>query len=380
MKVQRILNLPSLLQKKSFFLLGPRGTGKTFLVREQLGAEAIAIDLLHSDYYLRLSAAPHLLEAIVEAGQPKAYVVIDEIQKIPQLLDEVHRLIEGRRWKFLLTGSSARKLRRGSANLLAGRAWTAELFPLSWREMPHFDLERLLRYGGLPAVYLGEDPEEELQAYARTYLYEEIQAEGSVRKLPPFSRFLRTAALSNGQILNFTTIGSDAQVSPSTVREYYQILEDTLVGFMLPAWTESKSRKAASTGKFYFFDTGVVNTLAGTRTVERNSDLYGRCFEHWLAMEIRAALSYRRSAATFRFWRSRQGNEVDFLLGSDCAIEAKATTQVQRRHAAGLYAIKDENVFRRYYLVSQDTIEQTSDGIRFVHWRTFLEKLWSDAL
>ena len=233
MNVQRRLDLPRLLQKKSFFLFGPRATGKTFLIREQLADQAQVIDLLRSDLYLRLAGSPVELEAILAGQAANSVIVIDEVQKVPQLLDEVQRLIETKRLRFLLTGSSARKLRRGQANLLAGRAWQANLFPLTWDELTdiHFDLDRYLRYGGLPSVYLSQDPVEELQAYAHTYLTEEIQAEGLVRRLPQFARFLQVAALGSGQILNFTRIGNDAQVAPSTVREYYYLLEDTLLGF-----------------------------------------------------------------------------------------------------------------------------------------------------
>ncbi|HEX4045225.1 MAG TPA: AAA family ATPase, partial [Gammaproteobacteria bacterium] len=276
---QRQLNLLSLLEKKSFFLLGPRAIGKSFLIREQLKDKSLIFNLLRSELYLRLTAAPWELENMINAAlveRPSEFIVIDEIQKVPQLLDEVHRLIEERQLRFLLTGSSARKLKHGHANLLAGRAWTAHLYPLSFSEIPDFKLDHYLRFGGLPAIYGSPDPEEELQAYVQTYLYEEIQAESLVRKLPQFSRFLITAALANGQMLNFAQIANDAAVAASTVREYYTILEDTLIGFMLTPWMKSKKRKAISTAKFYFFDTGVCHALAQTQVLDRNSDLYGR--------------------------------------------------------------------------------------------------------
>ena len=233
---QRQLQLKQLIEKKSFFLLGPRATGKSFLIHQELGERALILNLLRSDLYLRLSQSPWELEAIIEAaldGKKDPIIVIDEVQKLPNLLDEVHRLIEEKKWRFLLTGSSARKLKHGHANLLAGRAWTAHLFPLSFSEIPNFRLEHYLRYGGLPAIYPSEFPEEELIAYAHTYLYEEIQAEGLVRKLPQFSRFLQVAALHNGLILNFNKVSSDTGVSASTIREYYEILKDTLIGFSL---------------------------------------------------------------------------------------------------------------------------------------------------
>jgi len=382
MKVARYLQLPQLLEKKSFFLFGPRATGKTFLIREQLADRALVIDLLRTDFSLRLSRAPTDLEALIAAAGSPSVVVIDEVQKVPQLLDEVHRLIESRGIKFLLTGSSARKLRRGQANLLAGRAWQANLFPLTWTELKEqrFDLDRYLRYGGLPTVYLSAEPREELQAYARTYLAEEIQAEGLVRRLPQFARFLQVAALSNGQMLNFAGIGADAQVSPSTVREYYYLLEDTLLGFMLPPWTKSRKRKAIATAKFYLFDTGVTHTLAGTEALDRNSDLYGRSFEQWIAMELRAALSYQRTHQELAYWRSTHQQEVDFIIGDEVAIEVKASQRVSERDGRGLQALQEEGMLKRFYLVSQDPVEMVKGSIQRVHWQTFLTRLWAGTL
>jgi predicted AAA+ superfamily ATPase len=381
-KITRYLHLPKLLAKKSFFLFGPRATGKTFLIREQLADRAFIIDLLRSDLYLRLSGSPSDLEALIAAHGPCSVVVIDEVQKVPQLLDEVHRLIESKGLKFLLTGSSARKLRHGQANLLAGRAWQANLFPLTWRELKDlpFTLDRYLRYGGLPTVYLSQDPQEELHAYVNTYLHEEIQAEGLVRRLPQFARFLRVAALSSGQVLNFASIGNDAQVPPSTVREYYYLLEDTLLGFMLPPWTKSRKRKAIATAKFYLFDTGVTHTLAGTESLDRNSDLYGRSFEHWLAMELRAALSYHRIHKELFYWRSTHQQEVDFIVGDEVAIEVKASKRVSDRDGRGLRALKEEGTIKRFYLVSQDPVEMVKEGIQRVHWQTFLSRLWAGGL
>lgn len=380
MRFNRILHLTTLLQEKSFFLFGPRSTGKTYLIREEL-KRALVLDLLKGELYLRLLDQPSELESLigVETGHNKV-VVIDEVQKIPALLDEVHRLIEEKQIIFLLTGSSARKLKRGHANLLAGRAWTAYLFPLCWKEIENFDLDRYLRYGGLPVVYQSENPDEELDAYVQTYLKEEIAAEGLIRKLPPFARFLKVAALSNGQRLNLTQIGSDCLVPPSTVREYYSILEDTLIGFFLEPWTRSQKRKASQTAKFYFFDTGVTNALAGTKTLDRNSNLYGASFEQFIGMELRAYLSYRRLKESFSFWRSLHGYEVDFLIGDHTAIEVKATRRVSPHDFKGLEALKEEAVFKKFYLVSQDPIEAMRDGVSVIYWENFLRKLWGDEL
>lgn len=377
MEIKRQLQLAPLLAMKSFFLFGPRATGKTTLIRRQLAKTATIIDLLDSRYFLRLSSAPHELESIIAAA-PADIIVIDEIQRIPELLNEIHRLIETRKTTFLLTGSSARKLRRGKVNLLAGRVWNAGMFPLIYRELPDFDLNRYLRYGGLPAVYLSRHPEEELAAYADTYLKEEIMAEGLIRRLPPFSRFLKTIALANGTMINFTKLANDCQVPPSTVTEYVRLLEDTLVGFLLPAWTESRKRKAIKTGKFYFFDPGVTHTLAGTETLDRNSNLYGTSFEQFICMELRAYLSYRRIKLPLTYWRSKNGHEVDFLIGTHAAIEVKAANKITPRDFKGLKYLQEEGVFQKLILVSQDPIATLTDGILTLPWQKFLSRLWQD--
>jgi predicted AAA+ superfamily ATPase len=377
MEIQRQLQIAPLLAKKSFFLFGPRSTGKTTLIRQQLAGKAFIIDLLNSRYFLRLSSAPHELESMI-AATPADIIVIDEIQRIPELLNEIHRLIESRNLTFLLTGSSARKLRRGRANLLAGRVWNAGMFPLIYREIPGFDLNRYLRYGGVPAVYLSEYPEEELDAYVNTYLKEEIMAEGLIRRLPPFSRFLKTISLANSEMINFTKLANDCQVPPSTVTEYIGLLEDTLVGFLLPAWTESKKRKAIKTGKFYFFDPGITHMLAGTEALDRNSNLYGKSFEQFICMELRAYLSYRRKKLPLTYWRSKSGHEVDFLIGTRTAIEVKASRKISRNDLKGLNYLKEEGVFKNLILVSQDPISTLTDGILTVPWQKFLSDLWED--
>ena len=377
MDIRRILQLAPLLAMKSFFLFGPRATGKTTLIRQQLAETATIIDLLDSRYFLRLSSAPHELESIIAAA-PAGIIVIDEIQRIPELLNEIHRLIESQNLTFLLTGSSARKLRRGKANLLAGRVWSAGMFPLIYQEIIDFNLERYLHYGGLPAVYLSEYPEEELDAYVNTYLKEEILAEGLIRRLPPFSRFLKTIALANGEMINFTKLANDCQVPPSTATEYVALLEDTLVGFLLPAWTESKKRKAIKTGKFYFFDPGITHILAGTEALDRNSNLYGKSFEQFICMELRAYLSYTRKKLTLTYWRSKNGHEVNFLLGTKTAIEVKATKKISSNDLKGLKYLKEEGVFQNFILVSQDPISTLTDNILTIPWQKFLSDLWKD--
>ncbi len=376
----RILDLPNLLKRKSFFLFGPRATGKSFLIRHQFPKTVPIINLLRSEIYLLLSAKPYELESMIKSYQDYHLVVIDEVQRVPMLLNEVHRLIEEQGIQFLLTGSSARKLHKNDVNLLAGRAWEANLFPLTSREIPDFKLERYLQYGGLPPVYASAEPEEELVAYVDTYLREEIQAEGLVRKIPAFSRFLLTSALTSGQILNFTAIASDAGVPVASIREYYQILQDTFIGFLVPGWTKTLKRKAMSSAKFYFFDLGVRNTLAQIKSLPPQSNLFGQAFEHFIALEIRAYLSYRRKREPLNYWRTQHGQEVDFIIGGKIAIEVKTTDRVTEKHLQGLHLLAEEKICERYLLISFDTTARRYDECEVLHWQDFLNQLWNDQI
>lgn len=378
MYLKRILNLPSLLKMKSFFLLGPRATGKTSLIRHQLPKETLRIDLLRSDLFMRLSNSPWELEEIISNSSTGDLVVIDEIQKIPILLNEVHRLIEEKHIKFLLTGSSARKLKKEYVNLLGGRAWEADLFPFTYKEIPNFNLERYLNYGGIPSVYLSENPREELIAYVDIYLRVEIQAEALVRKIQSFSKFLQVSALTSGKIINFNSISNDTAISASTVREFYKILEDTLIGFLLPAWTKTIKRKAMSTAKFYYFDIGIKNQLSDIKNIEPNSDLFGQNFEHFIAMELRAYISYYRKHLKLSYWCSVQGYEVDFIVGDEIAIEIKSSKSITIKHLKGLEMLKEENICRKYLLVSFDKINRNVNGIEVIYWVDFLNNLWEE--
>jgi len=377
---KRFLSLPALLEKKSYFLFGPRATGKTSLIRNQFPRCVPVLDLLESELYLRLSTAPGDLESIILGYGEPSIVIIDEVQRIPGILNEVHRLIEKAGINFLLTGSSARKLRHNQANLLAGRARQAELFPLTSTEIPEFNLERYLQYGGLPMVYQSEAPIDDLHAYVNTYLKEEIQAEALVRQLPAFTRFLKTSALTSGQMLNFSNIANDSAVPASTVRDYYTILEDTFIGFIVPAWMKTTKRKPMSTAKFYYFDLGVKNTLAGIQSIPIQSDLYGMAFEHFIALELRAFISYHRKHMSLSYWQAKNGQEVDFIIGNDIAIEVKATNRTQDKHLKGLRALSEEGICKRYIVVSRDKLKRRVDGIEVIHWKDFLSELWKNTI
>lgn len=377
----RILNLPNLLKNRSSFLFGPRATGKSCLIRAQFSTDTPVLDLLETKLYLRLKKSPEDLASVIAGKNSHAsIVVIDEVQRIPELLNEVHRLIEKDGTLFLLTGSSARKLKRTHANMLGGRARTISLFPLTYAEITDFQLMRYLQYGGLPLVYQSDDPLEDLYGYVENYLKEEIQAEALVRDLSAFSRFLEFSAITSGNLLNFANIANDAQVSANTVREFYTILEDTFIGFMLPAWTKSQKRKAIMRAKFYYFDIGVKNTLSHIKEIPEKSDLFGQTFEHFIALELRAYLSYYRKHEKLQYWQSKNGQEVDFIIGDDIAIEVKATDHTHDKHLQGLRALMEEKICKRYFLVSQDPLSRRVDNIDILHWETFLKMLWSDEI
>lgn len=381
MMLKRILDLPTLLQKKSYFLFGPRASGKSTLIKMQCSANTTLINLLDNALYFRLKSSPSELESMIMAHDPHNLVVIDEVQRIPALLNDVHRLIEDKGITFLLTGSSARKLRHSQNNLLAGRARQAELFPLTYSEIPQFDLKRYLHFGGIPMIYLSDDPTDDLHAYVNTYLKEEIQTEALVRQLPAFTRFLHFSALTSGSMINFSNISNDVAVSATTVREYYHLLEDTFIGFMLPAWNKSTKRKAISTAKFYYFDIGVKNTLANIKHIDPHADLYEMTFEHFIACELRAYLSYRRLRYSLSYWHSKSGYEVDFIIDDHIAIAVKTANRVHDKHLKGLKALSEEKICKQYYLISHDHIHRQVDGIfHLLHWEDFLKKLWSDEI
>lgn len=374
----RVLQLPGLLAKKSFFLFGPRSTGKTTLIEKQFPG-ATFYDLLDSDVFRRLLQRPRILEEELSPETP--LVVIDEIQRLPPLLDEVHRLIQKRGTRFLLTGSSARKLKRGGANLLAGRAWEARLFPLVSREIQHFDLVQYLNRGGLPQVYDSPDFQEELTSYVSTYLREEIQAEAVTRNILAFSHFLDAIALANGQEVNYESLASDCQVSPGTLKNYLQILEDTLIGFSLTGFTRTRKRKAISRAKHFLFDLGVTNQLCRRGEIKAQSELFGTAFEHFIILEVRAYLSYARKQIELQYWRSTSQFEVDLVLGTDLAVEIKSSNLIQEKHLKGIRALKEEGIHQRFIVVSLDSHKRiTEDGIEIMPWEDFLDKLWKNAL
>ena len=362
------------------FLWGPRKTGKTTVLKQQF-SDARWYDLLDTELQTSLLLRPHSLREEILAERPSA-VVIDEIQKVPALLDEVHWLLENTATKFVLCGSSARKLRKSAANLLGGRAWRFELFPLTSAEIDDLDLDRALLHGTLPAHYLDRSPQRTLKSYIFEYLQEEIIHEATVRNVPAFARFLEAVGLTHGRLLNYANLSREAGVTAKTVREYFQILKDTLVGYELAPWTQRKKRRLIETAKFYLFDVGVANHLAGVTQIVPGTDVYGRSFEHFLIGEIRAYLSYREKNLPMTYWRTSTGYEVDLIIGEmEYAIEFKGARRISTQHLKSLRALKEEHDPRLSILVSpSDSRRRTEDGIDIIPWSLFCRQLWSDEI
>lgn len=370
-------------ERETFFLWGPRQTGKSTLLRQHYPG-GYWLDLLKSDEFRRYATRPELLRLELEAdSDTRRQIVIDEVQKVPALLNEVHWLMENRGLHFALCGSSARKVRRGAANLLGGRAVRYELRGLTAGELgDSFDLDRLLNRGYLPRIQQAARPRGLLDAYIADYLKEEIAAEGLVRNLPAFSGFLDAAALSDTGPVNFSNIARDCGVSSQTVKNYFGILEDTLLGRWLPAWRKRRKRRLIGASKFYFSDVGVVNRLARRGTLERGSELYGKAFENWVHHELAAFVAYTDFDGDLTHWRLPSGIEVDFVLGDmTLAVEAKASASIGRHHLKGLRSLAKEHDPRRRVIVClEPRPRRTEDGIELLPAATFVRRLWEGGL
>lgn len=331
---------------QSVFLFGPRGTGKSTWIRARF-PQAVCYDLLDTSEVLRFNKDPDVLYRELAAMSAGSWVVIDEVQKAPQLLNEVHRLIESNQLRFVLSGSSARRLRRGrDINLLAGRAVTTSLFPLVSAELSfELDLERILLFGTLPVAVTGGNPQDYLRTYAETYLIQEVQAEALTRNLGAFARFLEIAARQNAQVTNFTGIARDAGINRRTVQNHFEILTDTLLGYWLPPWKLKSSTKQVQQSKFYFFDSGVARSLTGRLPYPPSPEESGTLLETFILNELRACLSYASKHYPLFFWRSYDGTEVDVLCETAngfVAIEIKATTRWDKRFNRGLHRIRED--------------------------------------
>lgn len=365
----------------SCFLWGARQTGKSTLLTE-LFPRSPRYDLLLSDEYGRLRVRPALLREELLAHPPGNHpVILDEIQKIPELLDEVHWLIVNRRMQFVLCGSSARKLKRSGGNLLGGRALRFELFPLVYPEVSDFDLLRALNHGLLPRHYQAADPRGPMEAYVGDYLKEEIAAEALTRNIPAFGRFLEAAAFSNGEIVSYQNIAADCGVSAPTIRQYFQILEDTLLARFLPSFRKRPKRRVIQTPKFYLFDVGLANHLLKRGPIVPRSESFGKAFEHFIHQELIAHSHYSGLRYPVSYWRTASQIEVDFILGDpQVAIEVKGVEQVGAHHLVGLKAFREEYRPRRSIVVSMDPKPRVIDGISVLPWAVFLQQLWGNEV
>lgn len=365
---------------ESAFLWGARQTGKSTLLKA-LYPDSLYFDLLLSDEYDRFQRNPALLRQILLAADAKNLVIIDEIQKIPELLNEIHWLIVNTNSRFILSGSSPRNILRTGGNLLGGRALRYELYPLVYREIPDFDLLRALNNGLLPRHYLAANPVKLLSAYVGSYLRDEIMAEAKIRNINSFSRFLEMAAFSNGEMVNYSNIASDCGVSAPTVKEYFQILEDTLTGRFLPSFQKKPKRRVILAPKFYFFDIGIANYLLKRGRIEMGSESFGKAFEHFIYLELYAHSKYSDLNYLISYWRTASQIEVDFILGDhEVAIEVKSTNMVTLRHIKGLKSFADEYQVKKLIVVSNDPYPRKIENVVILPWNLFLDKLWAGEI
>jgi predicted AAA+ superfamily ATPase len=375
----RILRI-DLRRHNAAFLWGPRKVGKSTLLKQQF-PDAHFFDLLQSELKTSLLLRPSLLREDVAANRYDL-VVVDEVQKIPALLDEVHWCLENTKTRFILCGSSARKVKRGAANLLGGRAWRFELFPLTTRELGECRLDRILNHGLIPLHYAEAAPERSLRSYVLDYIGQEIHAEALTRNIPAFARFLEAVAATHGRLINYSNIARDCGVASKTVREYYQILEDTLLGHTLEPWRKKKHRRLIETAKFYLFDVGVVRALSAMRLIQEGTEEFGRAFEHFLIEEIRAWMAYEEKYLPLAYWRTSTGLEVDLIIGDlDMAVEFKASRKADERDLKGLRALMEDQKVRQAAVVSLDqAMRKLPGGITVYPWQEFCARLWNGDL
>ncbi len=383
--ISRMLDL-RLPHKQSAFLWGARKTGKTTYLKEKF-PKSLVYDFLKTDLFLEFSKRPSLLRERLLAknkGTLKEPIILDEVQKIPQVLDEVHWLIENNGLRFVLCGSSARKLKKGQANLLGGRAWRYELFPLVSHEIGKSNLLRILNHGLIPLHYLQNDDDckKSLEAYVQDYLREEVFAEGLTRNIPAFSRFFDAFGYSHGEITNYCNIARECGVDSKTVKEYYQILIDTLLAVRVEPFKKRQSRQVITkASKYYMFDVGVAGYLTKRHLAEQKGAEFGKAFEHFMLMEIVAYRSYAQKDFTINFWRTKTGLEVDFVLnGGEIAIEIKGARLVDKRDLNGLEAFIQTYAPKRNILICNEKEKRIHGKIDILPWEIFLHQLWSGKI
>ena len=364
----------------SIFLFGGRQTGKTTLLRQQF-PDTTFFDLLDTNVRRRLQQRPVLLYETLKDKPMGTLVIIDEIPEVPELLNEVHRLIVERQLVFILCGSSARKLKRKGHNTLGGRALPVYLYPLVSAEIPDFDIDRAVNYGTIPPHYLARNPWRLLAAYIDVYLKEEIKEEALVRNLDAFQRFLEVAAFTDGEIINNNNIAQECGVHATTVSSYFDILEDTLIGYRIPAYTKAMKRRLVQAPRFYYFDVGVTNYLLHRKELIRGSADYGHAFEHLVVQELVAYMHYRHCEEKLSYWRTYTGVEVDIIVGdARIAIEIKSTEEVQNRHIKNLKAFAEEHPDSKLMIVSLDVFTRQMGKIECIYVMDFFHRLWTDGI
>jgi uncharacterized protein len=378
--ISRLLKI-KLPKGQSAFLWGPRKTGKTTFLRAAF-QNSLSYDLLQTDLFFEFVKRPFLLREQLLAADPKQLkepVIIDEVQKVPQLLDEIHWLIENKNLRFILCGSSARKLKRGKANLLGGRAWRYEMHPLVSAEVSDLDLLRALNRGMIPMHYMQEEYRKSLQAYVRDYLKEEVFDEGLTRNIPAFSRFFDAMGYSHGELTNYANIARDCGIDAKTVKEYYQILVDTLLGTMIEPYKKRQDRNVITrAGKFYLFDVGVAGVITHRQIPQEKGEQFGKAIEHFILMEILAHRAYRELDYDVNFWRTKSGLEVDFVLGQgEVAVEVKGASRIDNTDLRPLRAFIQEYHPARAFVVCNERTPRMHEDIRILPWRDFLKMLWN---
>ncbi len=382
-KFSRLLNI-ELPPRQSAFLWGPRKTGKSTYLKDKF-PDSLVYDFLKTDLFLEFSKKPALLREQLIAKDPellKPPVILDEVQKVPQILDEVHWLMENSNLQFILCGSSARKLKRGKANLLGGRAWRYEMFPFVTVELDKLSLLRILNRGLVPSHYLQENYSKSLRSYTQDYLKEEVFDEGLTRNVPAFSRFFDAMGFTHGELTNFSNIARECGVDSKTVKEYYQILKDTLLGDFVEPFKKRQNRQVITkTSKFYLFDVGVAGAITRRRIVQERGVDFGKAFEHFILMELRAYASYSEVYYGINFWRTKSGMEVDFVLGGgEVAIEVKGSSRIENKHLRSLKAFMETYSPRNAMLVCNEKQERVVGKIRIIPWRNFLQDLWGGRI
>ena len=378
--IQRYCKLFDEIEDGSVFLFGARQTGKSTFLVQQFG-NAITFDLLDGELKRRFRVRPSLLFELLQDKPEGTIVVIDEIPEVPELLNEVHRLIQQKRLRFILCGSSARKLKRKGYNTLGGRAFPCYFYPFVSAEIPDLDLEKALLHGMLPPVYLAKNSKRVLSGYIDVYLKEEIEEEALSRNLETFIRFMNVAALTSGEMVNYSNIASDCGVSAKTVKEYFSILEDTLVGYMVPAYTKAVKRKVSQSPKFYYFDVGVYNYLMNRTSLPQGTPEYGHAFEHFVVQEIRAYLGYTHNEKKLSYWHTYSNKEIDVVIGdAEFGIEIKSTDEIQPKHLGNFRDYHDEFPESRCIMVSRDKLSRRNGNIEILYVFDFLNMLWSGQL